>query len=1015
MATITTDTFLDGGTARTAGETWTMNGGVLTVRTDTRAHANAPAAMTGSLGSLTVSSTLGGGVLFDGRNVRWMAYDTGSGNVPAIGTLVTQGGVTGYLLGVWASLNAAPTAPGAAMPATGFLKFREVTGGAFAPGALTGIGASATEADRVGWIEVVMDQAAAVTVPRLGFFRTRGDWFELGLTTGTPGQIVQTPTNGGGAGTHVPAVWIETGPGTGVFECYPALISALFIPANLALDARGKFVETIGTGQVRIGNNGTANVGFTPPAGCRIRIPNVIGHQCTTAARATNQVPNATLATRPDFATTAAGEIDMEFFLNDWYHLFQNAFRVRILHSATFDNHTSSNEASPMELDDYVVGVYNNSSVALVLTSCFLGGRMDNCKFFRGDAATNGHAATMTAVFDLESNNCHFGVVTYARSSGRALAASQCIRLTFNDFYQYNALASFSTCFQIRVNGIDHTDRLFGNTNTTTGLNVTLFAVSCDDCIVDGITFGQKGTLSGFFNPAGALLSCTNSTNIIMRNGGTPAAPLQAASAALAPASIYSDGGGNDGISVQRVYLNQTLTNIFTTNATSKNQSFENLTGTTGSLQILSLNSYARGIRSASNSVTGGSSVYGSHAFDMFTSDTSGRVWFAMNEPTSFNAGEVTLTLAGATGGFTSAGNVVMPTVGDQIVMDMPYYVLGHTALANIAPTITGTNKGNFSYEYDIDTGDGFSGLFKTLTGANLSAEVISPSTGFRLRLRITTTVANTTNALTFIRIDTVTTLSAQRDNPYPLETASPSFTLTGLATGSEVVLFDSANVEIDRQVVASPIYTYAYQWDSNAGDRVGVYALIWKNDRYPIKITGLTLGNRDQTQAVVQSLDRVYLDASAVSTFDAALKLQIMNPAITKVSVSRLYSDWKNWLLQDSNAQYDFMYSQLGGDVVSAGVSIPFYVFLLNGWRIRPQEANHTLTVDTGTLVATGDPFVNTLGAFVVRINYQQPVQALAVSTSGGGGASAADVRAELEAELALIRNNVPLIPAAL
>ena len=35
MATITADTFLDVGTARTAGEAWTMNGGVLTVRTDT--------------------------------------------------------------------------------------------------------------------------------------------------------------------------------------------------------------------------------------------------------------------------------------------------------------------------------------------------------------------------------------------------------------------------------------------------------------------------------------------------------------------------------------------------------------------------------------------------------------------------------------------------------------------------------------------------------------------------------------------------------------------------------------------------------------------------------------------------------------------------------------------------------------------------------------------------------------------------------------------------------------------
>ena len=58
MATITTDTYLDGGTARTAGETWACNGGVLTIRTDSRWHANAPASMTGSLTSAP-STTIG--------------------------------------------------------------------------------------------------------------------------------------------------------------------------------------------------------------------------------------------------------------------------------------------------------------------------------------------------------------------------------------------------------------------------------------------------------------------------------------------------------------------------------------------------------------------------------------------------------------------------------------------------------------------------------------------------------------------------------------------------------------------------------------------------------------------------------------------------------------------------------------------------------------------------------------------------------------------------------------------
>ena len=43
MAIIAVNTVLDEGTARTAGETWTINSGaVLTIKTDARVHAKAP-------------------------------------------------------------------------------------------------------------------------------------------------------------------------------------------------------------------------------------------------------------------------------------------------------------------------------------------------------------------------------------------------------------------------------------------------------------------------------------------------------------------------------------------------------------------------------------------------------------------------------------------------------------------------------------------------------------------------------------------------------------------------------------------------------------------------------------------------------------------------------------------------------------------------------------------------------------------------------------------------------------
>ena len=44
------------------------------------------------------------------------------------------------LLGVWSAINTTPTTAGSAMPASGFIKVRNVTGGSFAAGALSGIG-----------------------------------------------------------------------------------------------------------------------------------------------------------------------------------------------------------------------------------------------------------------------------------------------------------------------------------------------------------------------------------------------------------------------------------------------------------------------------------------------------------------------------------------------------------------------------------------------------------------------------------------------------------------------------------------------------------------------------------------------------------------------------------------------------------------------------------------------------------------------------------------------------------
>jgi len=123
MTAITTDTFLDSA-ARTAGNTFEIGAGAkFTIRTDSRLHANAPASMTGSLGNPTFTD-IGGEFIIDATAVRWLAFNSASGNVPAIGATISQGGVSGYFLGCWSLIGAAgPTASGTPINGTtGFIK-----------------------------------------------------------------------------------------------------------------------------------------------------------------------------------------------------------------------------------------------------------------------------------------------------------------------------------------------------------------------------------------------------------------------------------------------------------------------------------------------------------------------------------------------------------------------------------------------------------------------------------------------------------------------------------------------------------------------------------------------------------------------------------------------------------------------------------------------------------------------------------------------------------------------------
>lgn len=857
MATLTVDRYLDAA-ACTAGEAFTLNGGRLTVRTDTRWHANAPASMAGSLGSVTISATLGGGYTLDATAVRWMAYDGGSGNAPAIGTTVSGGtsGASGYLLGVWASLTSAPTAVGAAIPATGFLKFREVTGAFVDNDVLSGIAATADGADVVGWIEVVHDQAAAITVPRLGDFTTRGDWFEIGTTNGAANQLMQVPTNGS-ATAYVPGVYVETAVGSGVYEFWPSIYAAAMITANFGTDDRSKFVCMETNGSVRFGHNGTTAVCNVPVTGLKVRIPNILGRQCATGTRATNAIPNATAATRPDFNTTSAGKIDIQHFTTDWYLSFLQPYSVDIADSCTFDYVYATECASAVNISNGGNGISQTLDArSFNLTSCFAGGSITDWYAPRHQAGAADHAMELVYCAGQTFTRCKSGIVTFARSTGFAYQITQSRNIAFYDCYQFNQALQFATSFNCTVDGLDHCDRYVGETNTT-GIYAVYILASCDNIAVRDVTFGLKGAIANQ-HPYHGIFNAGQSSNLKLRECGSRSTALPGGSANQ-PAYIYASSGNNNGVKLQRLYMTPTRTGAISTTNSDKNITYEHVYGDMAdTLTLADLNSTSKNC-GGTNTVTGQASVYGTHFWDAFVSDTVGRVVCSLNEPTTETAGYV--TIASGNPRFTSAGNVSMPTVGDEVIIEQHYYVKGCTALANVAPVVTGTNVtyvsgpdwGNHDIYYQIDTGSGYGGTWKDLTAANLSSETVTPDVGFKLKYRIVCDTANTGNLLTYIRIQTTSTLAAQVANLYPLDVTTITF--TGLPTGCDAVVLTAGTSTILEQRDSLAGTTYSYQYEGTPTVDVGFI----KPGYVPFYIRNLALTAADSSIPVVLTADRNY------------------------------------------------------------------------------------------------------------------------------------------------------------
>lgn len=806
MATITTSGYLDDA-ARSAGEAITIQSNAkFTIRTDTRWHANSPASMTGSLGMIDIQE---GNFHIDGTKVRWLAYDTGSGNVPAVGTSITQGGVSAsYLLGVWPDLVSAPTAVGAAMPASGFLKFREVTG-AFTVGALTGIGANATGSDVTGWIEVVRDKNTYLTGSNLGDgYTCEGDWFYLDNTNGSRGQQIQTPTNGGGNGTLIPAVQIETSSGSGVYEWYPAIKGPALGWANtkMTTDARAKFVEAMDNGIVRIGSDGTNNIGYLPSSGCKVRIPNIIGRSCVNTTRATNAAPDATLGNRPRVANCRSTKINLNKLISDWYMYLESAGETYYSFVASSDNWTFSCFGLVTMEDSCNGCLSSTATVATGATYPPFPAIFRRCKVVRADTASNAAPFSWTNAPSLTLEDCYFYAAVGAATRNTNLYVNIYLtdNIIINNIYLHgNVGLQINTCSNALVDGVDYIDNLVGNTNTAQGIQAIV--LSADKNVkIENFSIGMNNTIANC-HPYYAIATTYGNLfeNVVFRNWGTKANPV-VISSTNPTQYIHRSGAADQKITWQRCFFSSSNTAWFQTGL--KECLLENCASTNGaSYNANYFHTKLRGF-GQTISVNRYQNCYNNSWHDCFTSDTTGKVVLMFNPPIEEELNYVTIS---GTPLFDAYGQFINRSFNDSIEWECPYFVLGHTSFQNVNPTITGTNISTnmtLKYKIDINDGNGWSSIWKDLTGANLSSETISSSLGFKLKIQLIVTIAASNNVITNIHIPTNSTALAQGTDLYPMDYLN--ITYNGYPSGTRLQVWDVDNsIEIYNGVPSATTY----------------------------------------------------------------------------------------------------------------------------------------------------------------------------------------------------------------
>lgn len=618
------------------------------------------------------------------------------------------------------------------------------------PGSIRVIDNTANDVDLDGRGTILLENTSTTTpiiftfqsanddfrVEASGLFKVRGNWITVLTSNGTASQTVDMSNIGGKSIDHPSLIEVETGSGTGVFECFPVVnINAVSGTARSRTDFgsgdTGKVVFYDAVNQTLEFGDGTN--GFIPLTGAIVRMPNI---HITSAGTASSNTSRSSLDLNP------GGSCDIEIcqFSDNFYLNAAICGNVRMSHVGCISRAIINQSVGNAELEYISVG-YDPRDLtpgSSGLTVVFGNVTIDNyyCVNYQQNAFILSVVPSLQSVTNVRA-------FVLDRDSATSDAA---INFTnTSNTATYNNLTAIGCCLRIVnlgpafIQNVKYSDQCNGIVNTAINTSI-IRTTNSNGTVITGIRLADGGAAPRDYicqddNQSSNLL--INDVVVDMQSHGR---------------YIVAYNGVNN------TYSNFNLSNL--SNAVSDNIQDGPGAGATYKNILATYDGTGRAQQGSGARFEFVQLVNDINASLFPAYVDGGQFQVLVDNPAS--TGTVQIGPFGAESvqdpydfvvgnpGFNANGGMIL-SVGDQVIFKSQESIRSVTSLQNVDPTFNFTGVATWEYEL-VQSGEAFTDTWAAFTGANLNAETITDSDiGFDMRIRATCTTAGILRAIRFL------------------------------------------------------------------------------------------------------------------------------------------------------------------------------------------------------------------------------------------------------------------------